>query len=175
MSPQQLLLLLLAHAAFAAHILHLPQRTACIVATSRRATHVKLELEPPEKGSACGQLLAKAKTSPDQITFKEAIAAIEEEYDVLEVPFSVGAVASQAGQNMGSAKILSLGKVGGLNAEETLALFGEIYRAVLDTPEGTDHPNIRAFMAGGWDVVDFPEGIALVPFECDLDKPENCM
>ena len=69
---------------------------------------------------------------------------------------------------------IPLTQLGGLSAEETLALFGEIYRGVVSTPEGDDHPNIRAFMACGWDGVSFPDGIALGSLECDLDRPENC-
>lgn len=150
----------------------LPCRAAgCAV---RSARLLALEIEPPIDTSLCGRLLAKVRDSPGDVTFKETIAAIEEEYEVLEVPFTVGDVVSQAGQNMGSAKILSLGKIGRLSEAETLALFGEIYRGVLDTPEGEDHPNIRALMAGGWDCVSFPEGLALDELFCDLDHPENC-
>ena len=29
-------------------------------------------------------------------------------------------------------------------------------------------------MAGGWDCVSFPEGLAFAPLECDIDKPETC-
>lgn len=40
------------------------------------------------------------------------------------------------------------------------SLFAEHYAAVLNTPEGTDHQNIRQFMQHGWDGVTF-EGEAL--------------
>ncbi|HAD80214.1 MAG TPA: HopJ type III effector protein, partial [Flavobacteriaceae bacterium] len=36
-----------------------------------------------------------------------------------------------------------------------LKLFAEHYQAVLETPEGTDHNNIRQFMQNGWDGVKF--------------------
>jgi len=37
---------------------------------------------------------------------------------------------------------------------------------VCATPDGTDHPNIRKFMAGGWDAVEFKWGLSVsVPVE----------
>ena len=65
---------------------------------------------------------------------------------------------------MGSAKILSLGKLTGLSETETLNLFGRFYRQdVLENPEGTDHANIRNLIKGGWGCVDFPNGLAINP------------
>jgi hypothetical protein len=40
-------------------------------------------------------------------------------------------------------------------------LWGQYYRDVLATPDGTDHQNIRNFMKTGWEGVDFSNGIAL--------------
>ena len=40
-------------------------------------------------------------------------------------------------------------------------LWGQYYRDVLATPDGTDHQNIRNFMKNGWDGVDFYNGISL--------------
>jgi hypothetical protein len=48
-----------------------------------------------------------------------------------------------------------------LDKADTLALFAEHYQSVLDNLDGTDHQNIRQFMAHGWDGVIF-EGQALV-------------
>ena len=48
-----------------------------------------------------------------------------------------------------------------LNQADTLALFAEHYAAVLATPDGTDHQNIRQFMQNGWNGIKF-EGTALV-------------
>jgi hypothetical protein len=51
----------------------------------------------------------------------------------------------------------------GLDKEQTLACFGKFYRDdVLKNPSGTDHENIRSFMACGWDAVEF-EAEALKP------------
>jgi omega-amidase len=69
-------------------------------------------------------------------------------------------VNSAVGQNEGSAKIFSFGRLAGLSAEDTLVLFGEHYRDVKNTPSGTSHANIRAFMKNGWAGVKFPDGFA---------------
>ena len=127
-----------------------------------------------------------------EIPFELTMEAIDEMYETVEVPFSVGDVKSEAGQNMGSAKILSFGKISGLERNTVLQLFGDYFRKdVLGNPEGDDHPNIRALMAapagagragarrtwaalprrvprgdtaqGGMEAVEFPEGYALVP------------
>jgi len=104
------------------------------------------------------------KTGEEDISFQLVMEAIEEVYDVTEVPFSVGETISSPGQNMGSAKIFSLAKLLQLEATTTLNLFGDYYRKdVLEHPDGTDHSNIRSFIKGGWDAVAFPEGLSLTP------------
>lgn len=72
-------------------------------------------------------------------------------------------LASEAGQNMGSAKIFSLGKLLALDERETLRCFGQYYEDVLATPDGDDHGNIRNFLKSGWKGVEFPSGLALTP------------
>ena len=117
-------------------------------------------MDPPEQLVA---LMRDAEITPEIVEFQKTVEVIELNYDAKPVPFSVGDVVSEAGQNMGSAKILSLGKLAGLSEVVTLQLFGEIYQSVVATPEGDDHPNIRSFMKVGWDGVKFPDGPALVP------------
>ena len=109
-------------------------------------------------------IFTRVRLSTDQqpMARKKTIDIIEQNYDAKPVPFSVGDVQSEAGQNMGSAKILSMGKMAGLSEVVTLQLFGEIYTDVVATPDGEDHPNIRSFMKVGWDGVRFPDGVALV-------------
>lgn len=41
----------------------------------------------------------------------------------------------------------------------------------LKHPAGIDHPNIRAFMKGGWDCVRFPDGLAIIPKVRVVCKP----
>ena len=54
-----------------------------------------------------------------------------------------------AGQNEGSCKTLGLAVLEGLSDEEALLAFGEHYRSVVATPEGSDHGNIRALIKHG--------------------------
>ena len=72
---------------------------------------------------------------------------IDKHYDYFEVPFSVGDLKSQPGENKGSAKIFSFGLMTQMNEEQTLKLFGEIYTGL--DPNGVDHENIRNFMNYG--------------------------
>ncbi|MCF5672441.1 HopJ type III effector protein, partial [Pseudomonas syringae] len=63
--------------------------------------------------------------------------------------FKNGDVDNAAGQNEGSCKTLGLALLEGLSDEEALLAFGEHYRSVQATPEGSDHGNIRALIAKG--------------------------
>ena len=92
--------------------------------------------------------------------FNDVIAYIESKYTHTPTAFTNGTQENAADQNQGSAKVLAFGKLESLSVEDTLKLFAEHYQSVLDTPEGTDHQNIRQFMANGWDGVVF-QGDAL--------------
>lgn len=133
--------------------------------TASRSRCIALRAVPdgmPENAAKLMGLLGS--TSREAIEFDLTMAAIDEMYVTRPIAFSVGNVKSAAGENVGSAKVFSFGKLTGLESAATLALFGSFYRKdVLDSPDGEDHPNIRAFVAGGWDAVSFPEGLALAP------------
>lgn len=81
--------------------------------------------------------------------FADTLAFIAEGYDYQPQAFSNGGVENAAGQNEGSCKTLGLALLEGLSDQEALLAFGEHYRSVLATPEGTDHGNIRALIAHG--------------------------
>lgn len=122
--------------------------------TMRRA-HVRASAELPPKARA---LVAALGVDASVIDFEDTMGAIEEMYDFTAVPFSVGDVVSEAGQNLGSLKIFSFAKKANLDEAATLQLFGRYYRDdVRGAPDGTDHANIRAFMKGGWACVKLPE------------------
>ena len=104
-------------------------------------------------------LIQKLKAS--SLTFKEVIEFIETYYQHQPTAFKNGEAYNEATQNQGSAKVFSFAKLNNLSKEDTLYLFAEHYQAVLNTPNGTDHQNIRQFMAHGWAGVVF-EGQALV-------------
>jgi hypothetical protein len=81
--------------------------------------------------------------------FADTLAFVAEHYDYQPQAFSNGPVDNAAGQNEGSCKTLGLALLEGLSDEEALLAFGEHYRSVKATPEGSDHSNIRALIAHG--------------------------
>jgi len=99
----------------------------------------------------------RAQLRSDQHQFSQTLAFIAEHYDYQPSAFSNGAVENPAGQNEGSCKTLGLALLEGFSLEETLLAFGEHYRAVLATPEGNDHGNIRALIDSGLTSVRFSQ------------------
>ncbi|UTW12502.1 HopJ type III effector protein [Marinobacterium rhizophilum] len=91
----------------------------------------------------------------DSLDFKHCMEVIQAHYDYQATGFTNGTVRNEAGQNEGSCKIFSFAKLNGLDEARTLACFGNFYLDVVKSPQGTDHANIRAFMASGWDGVAF--------------------
>ncbi|WP_434703861.1 HopJ type III effector protein [Pseudomonas sp. Z1-12] len=89
--------------------------------------------------------------------FADTLAFIAAGYDYQPQAFNNGGVQNAAGQNEGSCKTLGLALLEGLSDEEALLAFGEHYRSVLATPQGSDHGNIRALMAHGLAAVTFKE------------------
>ncbi|MBJ9984189.1 HopJ type III effector protein [Acinetobacter sp. S40] len=92
--------------------------------------------------------------------FADVLAHIESRFEHTPTAFKNGQQQNAATENQGSAKVFSFAKVEGLDQAQTLSLFAEHYAAVLATPEGTDHQNIRQFMQHGWEGITF-EGQAL--------------
>ena len=93
-------------------------------------------------------------------SFPETIAFIDKNYDFTPTTFKNGNQINNAGENKGSCKIFAFAQVNQLTKEETLSLFGDFYQDVINTPEATDHQNIRNFMIFGWEGIQF-EGEAL--------------
>ncbi len=105
--------------------------------------------------------LEKLKQTPNDISFSETIAVIEENYDFTPTTFDNGTQHNEVGQNSGSCKLFAFAKLQNLSQAETLACFGAYYfEEVLGDPEGTNHQNIRNFIKSGWDGIQF-EGEAL--------------
>lgn len=93
----------------------------------------------------------------DDYAFSETLAFVAEHYDYQPSAFRNGDVENAAGQNEGSCKTLGLALLEGLSEDEALRAFGEHYRSVLATPQGSDHGNIRALMSHGLDGVKFEQ------------------
>ncbi len=103
-------------------------------------------------------LLASLKKG--ETPFAKVLEFIDANYQHQPTAFKNGDAYNEATQNQGSARVFAFAQLNNLSAEDTLYLFAEHYKAVLDTPEGSDHQNIRQFMAHGWAGIAF-EGEAL--------------
>lgn len=97
----------------------------------------------------------RSRLQQDDYAFNETLAFVAEHYDYQPSAFRNGDVENAAGQNEGSCKTLGLALLEGLSTDEALRAFGEHYRSVLATPQGSDHGNIRALMAHGLEGVKF--------------------
>jgi hypothetical protein len=95
------------------------------------------------------------KLKDNSLSFKEVIEFIETYYQHQPTAFKNGEATNEATQNQGSAKVFAFAQINELSEEDTLLLFAEHYRSVLNTPDGTDHQNIRQFMKHGWSGITF--------------------
>lgn len=98
--------------------------------------------------------------SGNPVTFNESISVINQFYDYTPTHFTNGlgseTLINEAGVNEGSCRIFAFASLNCLSIDETLALFGEIYREeVLKNPDGLNHQNIRTFMKHGWSGISF--------------------
>jgi hypothetical protein len=99
----------------------------------------------------------RASLKSDAHAFAQTLAFIAAGYDYQPQAFNNGGVENAAGQNEGSCKTLGLALLEGLSDEEVLLAFGEHYRSVVATPDGSDHSNIRALITHGLAGVKFAE------------------
>lgn len=107
-----------------------------------------------------------ALASNQSIDFEDTIAVINAHFTYTPTQFKNGlshtAVINEAGKNEGSCKIFYFAKLMQLDEISTLKCFGRFYQDVLNTPNATDHMNIRNFMKDGWKGIAF-SGQALSP------------
>lgn len=109
----------------------------------------------------CELFNANLEMGGDDLKFEEFLEVCDEQYEYGLIEFKNGDIVNGPGENDGSAKVLSYGALAGFDKEMTLKLWGQYYRDVLASPDGTDHQNIRNFMKTGWDGVPFENGVAL--------------
>ena len=95
------------------------------------------------------------------VKFSEVLVFIETLYQYQPAAFKNGDVYNEAKQNEGSAKVFSFARLNNLSKQDTLYLFAEHYKSVLDNPDGTDHQNIRQFIIHDWEGISF-ENPALI-------------
>ncbi|CAM3038425.1 HopJ type III effector protein [Pseudomonas floridensis] len=91
----------------------------------------------------------RASVRSGEHVFADTLTYIADTYDYQPQAFKNGGVENAAGQNEGSCKTLGMALLEGLSDEEALLAFGEHYRSVQATPDGSDHGNIRALIAHG--------------------------
>nr|WP_314483321.1 HopJ type III effector protein [uncultured Pseudomonas sp.] len=91
----------------------------------------------------------RTRLASGEHVFADTLAFIAEHYAYQPQAFSNGGAENAAGQNEGSCKTLGLALLEGLSDQEALLAFGEHYRDVLATPQGSDHGNIRALIEHG--------------------------
>jgi hypothetical protein len=96
-------------------------------------------------------------TEPQTISFQQSIGIIDQMYHFQPCAFKNGSLQNQAGENIGACSILAFGLLHQLSEPQTLYMFGDFYQAVLASPKGDDHLNIRNFMRSGWDGIEFTE------------------
>ena len=99
--------------------------------------------------------------APSHLTFADTLAVIDAHYNFTPTAFKNGSVDNLAGTNSGSCKVFSFAKRHKLTKEQTLFMFAEHYKNVLDTPNGDNHANIRNFMTTGFAGLSF-NGNALI-------------
>lgn len=98
----------------------------------------------------------KIEQQATQISFKDTMAVIEENYLYTPTAFTNGDTKNAAGTNEGSCKIFAFAQLQNFDKETTLQCFGDYYRKdVLENPDGSDHANIRNFMLNGWEGILF--------------------
>lgn len=101
-------------------------------------------------------LFHRLETRPETVEFPDVIRLINARYDFVPTAFRNHDLWNEAGQNSGACRVFAFARLHELDEARTLALFGAYYRSdVLRTPEGDSHPNIRRFMIGGWDGIEF--------------------
>ncbi|GAA2624997.1 MULTISPECIES: HopJ type III effector protein [Streptomyces] len=91
----------------------------------------------------------RASLASGEHGFADTLSFVAAHYDYQPQSFRNGELDNAAGENEGSCKTLGLALLEGLSDQEALLAFGEHYRGVLATPNGTDHSNIRNLMAHG--------------------------
>lgn len=94
-----------------------------------------------------------------KLAFKDVLSFIEQHYLCKTSAFRNGLQNNKENENQGSARVLYFAKLNNLSQEDTLLLFAEHYAAVLQTPDGTDHQNIRQFQLNGWESVYFEDEV----------------
>jgi len=93
----------------------------------------------------------------EAVAFDDSLHIVNAYYHYRSSAFQNGLVDNAAGQNENSCRFFAFARLNGLNVEQTLQLFGEHYHNVLENPQDSTHPNLRAFIQHGWSGIVFAE------------------
>ena len=100
--------------------------------------------------------LQQLKDAPENNSFEDTIATIDQNYNFTPCEFKNGDLINAENQNNGSCKIFAFALLHNLSEQQTLHCFGDYYRIdVLKNPGNTDHQNIRNFIKSGWSGISF--------------------
>ena len=96
-----------------------------------------------------------ASTEAGHGQFEDTLELIARFFEYQPMRFFNGPLDNAAGENEGACRVFCLAQYCNLNEADTLQLFAEHYRQVLDDPAGDSHGNIRQFMTTGWSGIRF--------------------
>ncbi|KAA0445241.1 MAG: HopJ type III effector protein [Candidatus Thioglobus sp.] len=89
------------------------------------------------------------------MNFEQLIKLIDDNFNHTPASFINGELQNSADENQNSAKLFCFAAMNNLTNLEVLHCFGQHYQAVLSSPEGSSHPNIRNFITYGWEGLKF--------------------
>ncbi len=99
-----------------------------------------------------------------EFTFQDVLKFIDTYFDFTYSPFSIWELKNtDPWKTTGSCKVLAYAKFAGLSWRGVLDLFWEHYQSVKSNPDWSDHPNIRALIKHGIDMVNFGWDFPLTP------------
>ena len=115
------------------------------------------------------EFLASLDRDDDTRLFSDTLAVIDRFYGFTPTYFKNGDQENQPNQNNGSCKCFAFALLHNLGEAQTLRLFAEHYRQVLEHPQGTDHRNIRQFMQNGFSALRFAANPLVAIASCSKD------
>ncbi|RBW50562.1 HopJ type III effector protein [Marinobacter sp. F3R11] len=87
--------------------------------------------------------------------FDDTLALIRHHFDFQPTGFHNGPLFNSADENRGSCQVFGIAQYCNLNEADTLKLFAQHYKQVLDNPTEESHGNIRQFISTGWSGIRF--------------------
>ena len=99
------------------------------------------------------------KLNNNEIIFADVLAFIDDNYNYTPTAFTNGNQENTIDQNQGSAKVLAFAQLNDYTENDTLKLFAEHYKAVIETKKKKKKNNRSQFMQNGWNGVSFENDV----------------